>query len=86
MSTTLIAAAATADHWHDGPPPFWPVFPLLWLAFFATAVTVAITVRRRSCGYGPQRAGEARLAERYAAGELTDEEYRARRAVLREKA
>lgn len=85
MTTALAAATITADHWHDGPPPFWPVFPILWFLFFVGAVVIVSYFRRRSCGFAPQRSGEARLAELYATGEIGDEEYRARRAVLREK-
>ncbi len=33
----------------------------------------------------PRRSGEARQAEIYAAGEISDEDYRTRRSVLREK-
>jgi putative membrane protein len=85
MTTALAAATITADHWHDGPPPFWPIFPLVWFLFFVGAVVLFATLRRRRCGYWPQRSGEARLAELYAAGEISDEDYRARRAVLRER-
>lgn len=83
---TLAATAATAGHWDgDGPPAFWPIFPILWLLFLAAIATAAIIVVRRNRAQAPRRAGEARLAERFAAGEIDDEEYRARRAVLREK-
>jgi uncharacterized membrane protein len=84
-----ITTLAIADHgpWrdHDGPPEFWPVFPLLWLLVLAAVVATAIVVSRRSRAAQPRCAGETRLAERYAAGEIDEEEYRTRRAVLREK-
>ena len=90
MTETITSlAVATADHgpWRgeDGPPAFWPVFPLLWLLVIAAIVATAILVSRRSRAAHPRSAGETRLAERYAAGEIDDEEYRNRRAVLREK-
>jgi putative membrane protein len=73
MSTVLLAQ----DHW-NGPGPWWPIFPLLWLALLVT-VFVLILRRRRDAG---SSAGESRLAERYAAGEIDASEYRERLAVL----
>ncbi|MGO2521533.1 MAG: SHOCT domain-containing protein, partial [Microbacterium sp.] len=40
---------------------------------------------RRSQKSEPRRDAEANLVSRFASGEITTEEYRARRAVLREK-
>ena len=92
MSITDTAAtlALTADDWHgrwgdDGPPDYWPVFPILWFLVIAGIVTTAVVLGRRHREQAPRRAGEARLAERYAAGEIDEEEFRARRAVLRER-
>jgi len=87
MSVALITTAAlAADRWDgDGPPAFWPIFPILWFLFFVGAVATVAYFRRRSCGYAPRRSGEARLAEMYAAGEISEEDYRTRRDVLREK-
>jgi putative membrane protein len=71
------------DHW-DGPGAWWPIFPFLWLLFVvAIFVTCGVFGRRRRSWAGP-RAGEAKLAERFATGEITEQEYRERRAVLRE--
>jgi putative membrane protein len=80
--TTLVI---TADHWDGDGPPFWPIFPILWFLAFITFATLVVLLRRRHCGYAPRRSGEARLAEMYATGEISDEEYRARRSVLRER-
>lgn len=55
-----------------------------WLIVLAAVVTLVITGRRRERTSG-RRAGERLLAERYADGTITEEEYRARRGVLREK-
>lgn len=79
MFTTL---ALTADHWHDGgPPDFWPIFPLFWLIVIVAAVVFFVRARRNSGVH----AGEARLAERFAAGEIDEAEYHTRRDVLRKR-
>ncbi len=80
MSTPLVTVA---DRW-DGGPPFWPIFPALWLILVAGAVTAAVVIGRRNRGMSASRAGEARLAERFAAGEIDEEEYAARLSVLRQ--
>jgi len=85
MSVALVTTTIAADHWNgDGPPAFWPIFPILWFLFFVGAIATIAFFRRRSCGFAPRRAGEARLAEMYAAGEISEEDYRTRRSVLRE--
>ena len=64
-----------------GPGPWVLLFPLLWLAVI---VGLVLLVRRR-CGTDQLRSGRAVLAERYARGEITEEEYRTRAAVLNER-
>lgn len=86
VTDSITTLAITADHWDgEGPPDFWPIFPILWFLFFLGAIAAIVYFRNRSCGSAPRRTGEARLAELYAAGEISDEEYRSRRGVLREK-
>lgn len=84
--TTLLAAAAANDHW-DGPGPWWPIFPLLWFLFvIALFMTFGFFGRRRWArmhALSGQRAGEARLAERYAAGEIDEQEYERRLSTLK---
>lgn len=82
MSTPLLAS----DHW-DGPGPWWPLIPLFWIAcVILVVVLIAVFGRsRRRCWRDGSYAGEARLAERFAAGEIDETEYRQRSAVLREK-
>jgi len=91
MFTTLTVgrtAALLADHWNapghwNGPGPWWPVFPIVWLIVIAGIVTTIVLVGRRNRMLAGRRAGEARLAERFASGEMTEQEYRERLAVLR---
>jgi putative membrane protein len=83
-SSTLTSAVAASDGW-DGPGAWWPVFPLLWLLVIAAIVATFVVVGRRRSRFGAARAGESRLAERYAAGEIDDVEYRERLTVLREQ-
>ena len=89
MFATLIATAAQPGApWHDGytgPPPFWPIFPILWLLIIVTVAVIGFTTVRRNRAAAPRRSGEARLAEQFAAGEIDVETYRTRRGVLREK-
>ena len=82
MILHTTSAAVLADHW-DGPGAWWPIFPLLWLAIVGTLVTLFVLGRRRRDRFSGQRAGERRLAERYAAGEIDDQEYSRRLGVLR---
>jgi len=77
LSTTLL----TENHW-DGPGPWWPIIPLVWIAF---VIVLFAVIGRRGRRHHGSYAGEARLAERYAAGEIEESEYRERLAVLREK-
>jgi putative membrane protein len=76
MDATLTLLASHADHWEHG---WWPVWPLLWLGVIVTVVWL-ITRRRWSPGRPQSGADRAKdiLAERYARGELTSEEYRER--------
>ena len=87
LSTAALPTAALAanGHW-NGPGPWWPIFPLLWLLFVvALFVTFGFLGRRRWARFhaqSGQRAGESRLAERYAAGEIDEQEYERRLATL----
>jgi uncharacterized membrane protein len=84
MNTVLTALASDQIVVHDRPD-WWPIFPNLWVLLIATVIVVAIrTRRRRWAACGPQRSGHARLAERFAAGEIDADEYRTRKAVLDE--
>ena len=80
-------ALASQDTVHYGPPPWWPIFPILWLLVIVAIVFTVVRLGRRrgACGYGGGRGGLDRLSERYAAGEIDETEYRDRRAVLEEQ-
>jgi len=64
---------------HEGGPWFL-FFPLLWIAL----IVVGVLLWRRG-DRGGSRPAEAVLAERYARGEIPEEEYHERLRVLRGK-
>ena len=82
MTLPTVPTTVLADHW-DGPGAWWPIIPILWLAVLGTLVTLFVVGRRRRDRQSGQRAGERRLAERYASGEIDDQEYNRRLGVLR---
>jgi putative membrane protein len=74
MDMTLLAS----------PHGWWPLWPLLWLGLIVTAVWL-ITRRRWSAARPQNGVDRARdiLAERYARGEITSDEYRERLEQIR---
>jgi putative membrane protein len=80
--TALSTTLANSDHW-DGPGAWWPVFPLLWFLVVAGIVTAVVVTGRRRARFGGIRSGEDRLAERFADGDIDEQEYRERLAVLK---
>jgi putative membrane protein len=68
----VLATHGEDFHW------WFPIFPLLWTGLIVGAVYLIMRGRRHGRG---DRAREI-LAERYASGELTVEEYRRRLAEL----
>jgi putative membrane protein len=65
----------------DGDHHWWPIWPILWLAVIGALVWWV--VKRRGRRHDPLDRAREILAERYATGELTGEEYRARLDDLR---
>ncbi|UTT59521.1 SHOCT domain-containing protein [Cellulosimicrobium cellulans] len=94
MLTALTGAVLPTDavaswgHAGWGPGPWWFVFPLLWFLLFASVVFLVARRARRGGGPGGWRTSGpdpvAILGERYARGEIDEQEYRSRLAVLRE--
>ncbi|APX32145.1 hypothetical protein BH708_04740 [Brachybacterium sp. P6-10-X1] len=83
--TQLTAGGPGGDAAWNGPHVFFPFFPLLLLLLLAAFLITGAVRRRRWWSEGPRRDAESKLGERYAAGEIDEDEFRARRAVLREK-
>ena len=78
-------AAQTYPGWGHGPgaggPGWWLIFPIL---FWVLVLSVAgYVIYRRSPKQQARSTGERTLAERYARGEISEEEMRQRRNVLR---
>jgi len=74
---------ADSEHWHG--PGWWVIFPICWLLFFCAIFWFCVVGRARGFRPTGRQQGEARLAERFAAGEIDEQEYRQRLGVLREK-
>jgi putative membrane protein len=92
LATTAAATTTLADH-NDGPG-WWVLVPLFWftafILFFFLVARLGWWRRRHACfddrewrGDGA-REGKARLADRFASGEIDEQEYRSRLAVLDE--
>lgn len=87
VTEALITLTQIAHHWGPagGPPAFWPIFPIAWSLLIAGGIITAIVLARRGGRGAPRREAEARLATRYASGDIGEDEYRERLAVLRQK-
>jgi putative membrane protein len=78
----MLAMAAQAAHaW--GPVHWWPFFPIFWLLLWGVVLFALFRSRRRWGRWHAERAPQDVLAERYARGEISEEEYRERLAVLK---
>ena len=79
MDTLTLAQCA----YYGGHFAWWPIFPIFWILF---AVGLFFFIgRRRARWYQHHHrgGGEAVLDERYARGEINEDEYRKRLEVLR---
>ncbi|MFN2388789.1 MAG: SHOCT domain-containing protein [Actinomycetota bacterium] len=64
---------------------WWPIFPLLWFALIAGAIFFFGKRARRGMQQHPYLSGQAVLAERYARGEISEQEYQDRLKVLKQE-
>jgi putative membrane protein len=64
-----------------GPGPWWPVFGLVWMLVWAAIIVTAVLLWRRR-GH-PTRSAQSLLAEEFARGNITEQEYEQRLAALR---
>lgn len=69
--------------WHGGGPGWWLIFPILFWIVVVSAV--GYLTYRRSPRQSARGAAERILAERFARGEISEDELKQRRAVLRGK-
>ena len=83
MDMTLLSSVL-ATHDGDWDHAWWPLWPLLWIAVIVTLVWL---FRGRRWHRSDPRSGAERardiLAERFARGEISGEEYRERLEQLR---
>lgn len=85
-------AAAHPGPWRDGEAPaFWPVFPLtfglFWLAVLAGAYLLWRRTSRRPAPPAPAdplAGARTILAERFARGEIDEDDYHLRMSALRQ--
>ena len=83
MITAATEALAHSSNW--GPGPWWPIFPLFWLLFWGVVI-FAVFRFRRGGRWARGYSAEDVLAERYARGEISVDEYRERLGVLKKHA
>jgi putative membrane protein len=76
MNLALVLATHH-DHWFP-----WFLIPLFFIGFW---ILVFAVFGRRWRHHPYHRPGESILADRYARGEIDEQEYRQRRAALRSK-
>lgn len=81
----ITMATELAAHGGWGPGSWWPIFPLFWVLVWG-AVIFAVFRFRRGGRWHRGHSAEDVVAERYARGEISIEEYRERLRVLKEHA
>lgn len=81
-----MTVMAHGGEWAAGPGPW---FGIIWLGVIATLAAVTVMLFRRRSGHpatpeGPSATAESVLAERFARGEISDDEYLTKVSVLRD--
>jgi putative membrane protein len=84
MAVMTMAAELLARGGDWGPGPWWPIFPIFWLLVVGFVIFAVFRFRRGRGPWQPVQSGEGVLAERYARGEISEDEYRDRLRVLKE--
>jgi putative membrane protein len=84
MNTLMTIASHYPGNHHEGAGAWWPIFPIFWLLVIIAVIAFFATMRRRHWNDRGPSTGRSRLAERFAAGEIDEDEYRSRLAVLDE--
>jgi putative membrane protein len=79
----MVAAEVLANHAHGGPGGWWFIFPLFWVLFWGVVIFAFFRARGRWGRWHAGQSGEGVLAERYARGEINEQEYRERLSVLK---
>jgi putative membrane protein len=79
VMTLATEVLAEANGW--GPGGWWPIFPIFWLLFWGVLIFAIFRFRRGRWPAG--HSGEGVLAERYARGEISEDEYKERLNVLK---
>jgi putative membrane protein len=77
---TIAALPLLAERTDEWGHHWWPLWLLFWAALIGTVIW--LIMRRRDRRRDPLDRGREVLAERYARGELTGEEYRERLGEL----
>jgi putative membrane protein len=83
----MVMSSLLAQPWYDGFHWWFPLIPLAW--FVAFWLLVIFLVRRlwwRGAPRGQAPSAEAVLGQRFAEGQIDEQEYRARLQVLRSAA
>jgi putative membrane protein len=84
MAVITMAADVLAGGPGWGPGGWWFVFPLFWLLFWGVVIFTLFRARRGPWGrWHEGRSAQDVLAERYARGEIAEDEYRDRLNVLK---
>ncbi len=81
----LATVLAEDMHRWGGHEGWWLLFPILWFVLIGSAIFFFIARGRRAHYHRSYGSGESVLAERYARGEISEQEYRDRLAVLKDR-